>query len=100
MLTQPEVSLDIVALGYRYRIPWDRSEIHVKGMRRISVNTSGTCNPAIFLDEPVSKWGIENWALSPASPKPTRFPDTRADYMVGQMLMDGRTGRKITDPFL
>lgn len=100
MLTQSEVGLEIIALGYPYRIAWDRSETPTKDMRRISVNTPGPYNPAIFLDEPVSKWGIENWALSPESPKPTRFPDTRADYMVGKVLMDGRTARKVTDPFL
>jgi hypothetical protein len=100
MLTQPEVGLDIVALGYRYQIAWEGNETPIKGMRRIISNTSGPYNPTIFLDEPVSNGGIENWGLSPVSPRPPYFPATRADYMVGQMLMDGRTGRKVTDPFV
>ena len=72
----------------------------MRAARMIWVETTGPLKSSFFRNESIKGWGVENWSLSTSPPRPIRYPDTFADFMVGETLMDGRTGRRVTDPFI
>ena len=99
MLTGATNALDITTGRCDYRIGWDRHETNTTGPRMVCVSTARNANPNIFSEGGIKTWGMEQWELSTPPGGLPRFTGSSADYMVGQTLVDGRTGRRVTDPF-
>lgn len=95
---QAEVSLNIQTLHCSYKIFWDKNDENTKGKRQLWIDDGSDVpsHPSIFVEEPVSQWGVEHWSLWLSPFKAAQFANTRADGMIGQASMERRTGQKVT----
>jgi len=95
MVVGDDTYLEIRA-GGNGRYVFRKQESQKSGCRLIHVDITRAED---LKNETVNTQGTGNWTFYHKR-ESGRLPDALSDYMVGQNLYDGRTGRKVTDPFM